>query len=347
MRKTLAINVTIFLILILIIEAIFGYWFKSNNFGIYMRSERNKNELVTAVHSDKKYNFFYKRNFYAFRGKEFNPSNVKIVFTGGSTANQRFTPQEKTIAGVLNSKLKKKKLKHTIYNAATEGKSTRGIVNDFLYWFPKIPNFKPDFFIFYIGLNDRRIGVKIFDLEAAKYDFKFATNSIKKIRDYTKNNSIILEKYKKIENKYFPKLVDVYAFAKDDLYKNFSYTNFETAKKKYLNSDLTSEEEKNLLLFKYRLENLKNIIKKNKFIPIFITQIKFNGISEKKLFLVNQELKMFCKSNNFHIIPLDELIKNMDIGDFFDEVHTSISGSKKIATVIYPSLEKIFNENNY
>ena len=56
---------------------------------------------------------------------------------------------------------------------------------------------------------------------------------------------------------------------------------------------------------------------------------------------------MFCKSNNFHIIPLDELIKNMDIGDFFDEVHASISGSKKIATVIYPSLEKIFNENNY
>ena len=43
----------------------------------------------------------------------------------------------------------------------------------------------------------------------------------------------------------------------------------------------------------------------------------------------------------------DELIENMDIDDFFDEIHTSISGSKKIATVIYPSLEKIFNENNY
>ena len=131
------------------------------------------------------------------------------------------------------------------------------------------------------------------------------------------------------------------------MYKNFSYINFETAKKKYLNSDLTNEEKKLLSLLKYRLENLKNIIKKNKFTPIFITQIKFNGLSEKSLFLVNQELKIFCKSNNFYIIPLDELIENMDIDDFFDEIHTSISGSKKIATVIYPSLEKIFNENNY
>jgi len=37
----------------------------------------------------------------------------------------------------------------------------------------------------------------------------------------------------------------------------------------------------------------------------------------------------------------------MDVDDFFDEIHTSISGSKKIADVIYPSLEKILNENNY
>ena len=59
------------------------------------------------------------------------------------------------------------------------------------------------------------------------------------------------------------------------------------------NSDLTNEEKKLLLLLKHRLKNLKNIIKKNKFTPIFITQIKFNGLSEKNLFLVNKELKIF------------------------------------------------------
>jgi len=344
MKKILIVNFIVFFLLILFIEIIFGYWLKQNNFGIYMRSERNKNELVTAIHNDKEYNFSYKRNFYAFRGEEFDPSNVKIVFTGGSTANQRFTPAENTIVGILNKNFERRKSKHKIYNAATDGKTTRGYVNDFLYWFPKIPNFEPKFFIFYTGINDRRLGLKKHDLESNKYDFKFATKPIKQVRDYIKNNSVILEKFKKIENKYFPKLIDVYAVSTKELYKDFLYIDYETAKKKYLNKNLTDDEKRLLLIFKKRLENLNNIIKKNNFTPIFITQVKFDGLSEKKLFLINQELKNFCKLNNYYLIPLDELIENMEVDDFYDEIHTSISGSSKIANIIYPRLEKIFKE---
>ena len=103
-------------------------------------------------------------------------------------------------------------------------------------------------------------------------------------------------------------------------------------------------EKRLILIFKNRLDNLKNIIKKNNFVPIFITQIKFDGLSEKKLFLVNQEIKKFCKLNSFHLIPLDELMQNMEVNDFYDEIHPSVQGSLKIANIIYPSLEKIFNE---
>ena len=56
------------------------------------------------------------------------------------------------------------------------------------------------------------------------------------------------------------------------------------------------------------------------------------------------EIKKFCKLNSFHLIPLDELVQNMEVNDFFDEIHTSVQGSLKIANIIYPSLEKIFNE---
>ena len=38
--------------------------------------------------------------------------------------------------------LKNDNTKLKIYNASTDGKTTQGYVNDFLYWFPKIPNFK-------------------------------------------------------------------------------------------------------------------------------------------------------------------------------------------------------------
>ena len=126
-----------------------------------------------------------------------------------------------------------------------------------------------------------------------------------------------------------------------DLYKNFVYVNFEEAKKKHSENNLTEDEKNLLLTFKARLENLKTIVKENKFIPIFITQIKFDGLADKNLFLINQELKRFSKTNNFDLIALDELINNMEIDDFFDELHTSFLGSEKIAMILYPRLKKI------
>ena len=334
MKKTLVINIAIFCALILFIECIFGYWFKENNFGIYMRSERNRSDLFNVTHNDKEYTFYYKRNFYAFRGDEFDPSDVEVVFEGGSTGNEKFTPEEYTIIGNLNKYFKENNSEIIIYNASTDGKTTRGYVNDFLYWFPKIPNFNPKFFIFYIGMNDRKF-------QYERYDYKFPTTRLKKLRDYIKNNSIILEMTKKIENKYFPQLTDVYVVSDKELYKNFVYVNFEAAKKKHSLNNLTEDEKSLLLTFKTRLENLKKIIEKNKFIPIFITQIKFNGLSDKNLFLINQELKRFSKSNNFDLIALDELINNMEINDYFDQLHTSIRGSEKIAMTLYPHLKKI------
>ena len=46
------------------------------------------------------------RNFYGFRGDEVDPSDIKVIFEGGSTSNQRFTPEKFTIVGLLNNYLK-------------------------------------------------------------------------------------------------------------------------------------------------------------------------------------------------------------------------------------------------
>ena len=67
-------------------------------------------------------------------------------------------------------------------------------------------------------------------------------------------------------------------------------------------------------------------------------------MSDKNLFLINQELKKFSKSNNFDLIALDELVNNMEIDDYIDQLHTSISGSEKIAMILYPHLKKKLEE---
>ena len=70
------INILILFILTIVIESIFGYWFKKNNFGYHMRSERNKIVKFTVNHHDnKEISFSHKRNFYGFIGEEFEPAN--------------------------------------------------------------------------------------------------------------------------------------------------------------------------------------------------------------------------------------------------------------------------------
>ena len=337
--KLFYINFIILFFLVIILESIFGYWFKHNNFGIYMRAERNRINTISVNHhkNNEEIKFIYRRNFYGFIGDEFNPKNVKIVFEGGSTGVEMWKPEQTSIVGVLNNLFLKNNIEKKIYNASVNGKSIRGYNHDFKNWFPKIADFNPEYVIFYLGVNDRKFPE---DEEHRFYDEQHSLLKLKKIRDYVKNNSFILEKIKKIKNKYFIKNYDLYDMDKKDLYVDFNYIDFNKAKKKH-SPILSADEKKYISLLKIRLENLNKSIKKNNFIPIFITQIKFDGLSDRRLFIANKEIKKFVKSNNYKIIPLDELIDNIDLNDFFDEVHTTISGSEKIANTIYKHLKDI------
>jgi len=164
-----------------------------------MRSERQKDKIYEVIHNEKKYTYHYKRNFYGFRGNEIAPSDIKIVFEGGSTGNQKFTPEELTIVGLLNSKLKKFNENLEIINASTDGKTTRGYVNDFIHWFDKLENFKPEYIIFYTGINDSSL------FHDQKFDLPWREDTFSKVKDYLKNNSKTVELLKKLKFKYFNK----------------------------------------------------------------------------------------------------------------------------------------------
>ena len=55
------------------------------------------------------------------------------------------------LTGVPENDIDKK-----IYNASVNGKTMRGYVYDFNHWFKRIPNFRPEYVIFYLGINDRK-----------------------------------------------------------------------------------------------------------------------------------------------------------------------------------------------
>lgn len=336
--KIIFYNLFFLFILIIILESLLGHWLEKNNFGIHMRSERNKNWKTTSIFNDKEYSFFYKRNYYGFRGEEIDPSKIKIIFNGGSTSNQRYTPEDLTIVGKINEKMKKDNINYKIFNAGTNGKSLRGIIYDFKFWFSKIEELKPDVIILYLGINERTLAD---DIAQKNYDLRIKNNKTDQIKDYIKNNSFIYEKYIKIKNNYFPKSTSGYFLNTKNLYNEFKYTDYLAAKNKKIT--ISETESKILKQINSRFSILNEFFLKNKIIPIIITQIEYNGLAEKKLFLVNEKLKEIAKKNNFYIIKLDE-IAIMEEGDFYDTVHTTPQGSERIANIIYPQLIKILKK---
>ena len=337
--KTISYNLLFFFIFIVLVEIFFGYWFKKENFGIYMRKERKINWQTTSKFNEKEYNFFYKRNYWGFRGEEFDPKNVKIIFEGGSTGNQRYTPEELTIVGLINKEFNSAKYDIKIFNASTDGKSVNGYINDFNFWFPKIPDLNIKYVIFFIGINDRFI----YNLEESFWDNKISKKKIDQIKDYIKNNSFFVDKFKFLKNKYFPTNTLAYNFNNNLLYNNFSYINYQKAI--IMHKNLNKDDLNFINQFKSKLRKIKLEIDKNQIKPIFITQLKYDGLKEKKLFLINNEVKKFARRNDYFYIPIDELI-NMQINDYYDEIHTTPQGSARIAKAIYPLLLDFFKKNN-
>lgn len=343
--KLILVNLLIFIFFVIIFEIFFGYYFKNNNFGYIMRSERQKDQIYEVIHNDKKYIYNYKRNFYGFRGKEIEPSEIKIVFEGGSTGNQKFTPEEITIVGLLNSKLKNLNEKLEIINASTDGKTTRGYVNDFIYWFSKLDNFKPEFIIFYTGINDSYFNQDI------RFDTPWREDYFSRIKDYMKNNSKVVELLKKVKFKYFNNDIrKEYSITKieQNLYKNYRFMSYQDAFKlhnNYKNLHKNYKNDKLVKQFNQRLNLLKKQINKYGFKPIFITQIEYNGLKNPKLFKINETLKKFCLENNYSIIKLDELINDMPLNSFYDTMHTTPKGNKIISDKILLKLREIILVN--
>ena len=333
--KLISINSFIFFLLIIIFELIFGNWFKENNFGYSARELRNIEIPMSVKYGGKNYNYTFKRNNFGFIGEDIDPEKIKILFLGGSTGEQMYIPGKFSIVGQLNKKLNIEKKDLKIINASKGGKSTRGYVNDFVKWFPKVEKLKPEIVIFYTGLNDSTLKLPHhFDELDRKVFFE-------KLEDFFKNNSIIYKFKKKIENKYFNPLRVYYGLEKENLYLDYKFIDYNNAVKKFKKFEKNDENFEVIKNFEANLNNLKKIIIKNKIKPIFITQIRFDGISDYNLFLVNERLKKFAERNNFEIIKLDEIIDGMKKNDFYDEVHTTISGSVKISNYIYPKLKRI------
>ena len=192
--KVLIINLFIFLTVLIIFDLIFGNWF-NNNFKTRLSSERNINRVYKFNFENYRGVSHYIRDNLGFRinKKETIPEKINIIFAGGSTTNQKFHNYEDTLVGLLQKKFENK----NFANAGIDGISIAGHINSFEYWFDKINNLSPDYYIYLIGTND----VLLFLNEKNRPVDYLVEPSLKgKIREYLEANSFIYHKIRLIKS---------------------------------------------------------------------------------------------------------------------------------------------------
>ncbi len=334
MKKTILINFFVLFFLLILGEFFFGTWFKSNNFGTHLRGHINaKVKMNTSIDGIKK-EFIFFRNSNAFRNYEVPNSEIDVVFVGGSTTIQSYLPYEETIVGYLNEMFREKNI--LFANAGMEGKSTYGYLCDFKYWFSKLSDLNPKYYIFYTGYNDtwNSENPKKFNCD----NITSSSSKIKKIIDYSINNSFILSNLKILKHELFQKKMEFEISTNKD---SIEYVTFEKANKKFYKYKKSEKHKIIINNYKQNLEKLKKIFVEYNIKPIFITQVSNQGNENYLTYLINNETKTFAKENGYLIFKLDEEIK-LSSEDFYDYVHNNANGSKKVATYIYNNILELF-----
>jgi len=345
--KVIIINLISILFIIVLIELVFGYWFDKNNFGPFMREHRMKNNAYTLKYKNKIYEYTYKRNYYGFRGENIAPDKIKAIIVGGSTIEERYKPDKFTITEFLNQKLKKSGIDFKIINASIGGQSTRGHINNFVTWYPKIQSFSPKYILYYIGINDAESDITIKD-----YDFTEAgvlnPKVINQFIDNIKSRSIFSDTLRKIKQKYYTKNTEIiYDFdhsmkvVKAENY--YKFLNYQNALGYYdLNKVLLKHNDR----IKYYLKNIDTLNKLSKKLgakPIFINSLMADGYYNETLFALNISLAKHCKIKNYKCIDIAKKLEGK--ADYWwDTVHTTADGSKNISDLIFPELIKIISQ---
>ena len=347
--KVSTINIAIFLLGFLLIELIFGYWFSKHNLGPYMREHRLKKNPIVLSYNKQTYNYIYKRNYYGFRGENIDPSKIKAVIIGGSTTDERYKPSKFTITENLNNLLKDEGYNFKIINAGVEGQSTFGHMWNFQKWFPKLKNFSPKLFIFYIGINDynQEEDRSIDDIIGSEGHME-NPEAKELFFDNLKSRSFFYDKLRSLKQKYYltekTMLYDLDYMKKYDA-SDYNYINYQEALEIHSIEKLQSKYLKLVSNYLARVKALTNYAKKYGATPVFINQVGFEGSKWEKLFILNYSLIEHCKKNNIYCIDLAKKL-NGQLAYWFDPVHTSILGSKAIANVIIIDLLKVLKKEN-
>ena len=282
----------------------------------------------------------YVRNQYGLRDTCRSPADIEILTIGGSTTDQRYVPLNSTYQNIIEERIKMSSDAFgCVSNAGVDGHSTWGHLYSFKNWFPLIPGLKPKIVLLYVGVNDA-------DFLRTSPNIGFDTVRTNGIKGFIKRFEIVKG------------LLPIYRLLSQK-FDNTSASYVKHLPKQYTDDDYTvnviNEQTKllsnqNALAFRSRMENLLSEIQSLGAVPLCVTQphrfVKeidgevrglesvlgegYSGIDyDYSILKLNEVIFDLCGSST-----IDLYSHEFSNSHFYDEVHTTASGSEEIGRVI-------------
>jgi lysophospholipase L1-like esterase len=353
--KVLLLNLLFILAGLVFVELIFGDWFRTRDplSRIMIRRNFDLKYKINGIYESDLDMIKYTRDSFGFRGKSiFNkPELVDVITVGGSTTDQKYIDDGRTWQEVMEKRFREEGRTIRFANAGVDGQSSTGHIKNFQYWFNKIPNLKPRYIIFYIGIND------IYSAHMDHED-KLFLSKWSRFKTLVADHSALYELYRKIRGTRAAIIVEVNHRKKLD-----------STTLKFNDSTILDPREYELYSQKFIpdfKERVRQLIEHTRAMgaePIFVTQStartkfidgKLMGV-EGSFSLANSDYRMnglgFYRISNLYADALREVCEGryavVDLTkdpiwfnvDFYDWHHNSEVGAEKLGSELYRQLK--------
>jgi len=337
---------------LLIIELIFGNWIDPNDLNklnIIRSKELNLN--ISDIYVNPYPEIVYTRDKYGLRGSFDNTSEIDILTVGGSTTNQLYIADGKTWQDVIQDRFLSIGKDIKVANAGIDGQSTFGHIKNFEWWFPYIPDLKPKYILFYVGIND------FYKDDGYVYDALLDKN--KSHGKMLKDKSAIYNIYRIINETYFARYVYDIGHNVSIDFSKVEWTQIPIQKDytKLMNKRLNEYAERLTILIaktrefgsepifatqptrKYRFN--KGVIEGIK-APFPYDSTLINGVDYYHMMKLQDRTTCLVGSKN-QVTCLDMAKGNLWIDeDYYDYIHMTPSGVKRVGEYLFEALIEFY-----
>ena len=353
--RVIAVNMVLLSFGLMVLELWFGNWIDPYRLDL-LNIPRNVDMRfdVSHLYASETETVVYRRDRYGLRGPYDSPASIDILTIGGSTTDQRAISEGETWQDVLSQEFASHGLPMTVANAGVDGQSTYGHIKDFDLWFPRVPDLRARFVLFYVGLNDFWAdAASSFDDLREKATSTTAWSWSAAIRE----RSALYYLYRTVRGMAHARL----AYRLDHHHVDWDRV-------AYVDRPAVSDHER---LMRERLrayeERLKQLVVKVRDMharPIFVTQVywsyklhrgtvlgtaatrrygdaEINGVDLYHMInLINSVTMRVCKASDAVCIDLAGELA-FDDADFYDGAHNTPRGAAKVGRYLYTRLAPV------